>query len=68
MKQYLAFKRAELSDNEPLMEKAMQAKDPVKAKSILLNALRQDNIQEWQEQRSTVALEGLTAKFTQNDP
>lgn len=66
MEQYLAFKRAEFSGNHSLMEKAAQAIDPVEAKSVL-NALRQHNIEGWQEQRSTVAMEGLRAKFGQNE-
>lgn len=66
MEQFLPFKRAEISKDEPLMDKALQVKDPVEAKSIL-NALRQTYIQEWQEQRSNFAMEGLAAKFKQNE-
>lgn len=47
------------------MDKALQAKDPIEAKSIL-NSLRTVNAEEWQECRADVALEGLRAKFGQN--
>lgn len=65
MEQYLAFKHAELVQNTALMEKAMQAQDSVEAKSIL-NTLRRNNPQEWQERRAVIAAEGLKAKFGQN--
>lgn len=66
MEQYLAFKRAELAQNEPLMEKAMQVQDPAEAKSIL-NALRTEHAQEWQDQRADITVQGLKAKFGQNE-
>lgn len=65
MEHYLAFKRAEVANNDHLKEKALKAKDPVEAKSVL-NALRQTNAQEWQEKVTDIALNGLRAKFGQN--
>lgn len=65
MEQYLAYKRAKLSGKKPLIQKALQAQDPIEAKSIL-NALRSDHYEEWKKELSTVALEGLQAKFRQN--
>lgn len=65
MEQYLAFKKAEAADDEHFQEKALKAKDPVQAKSIL-NALRHNNIQDWQDQRALIAMEGLREKFRQN--
>lgn len=62
---YLAFKRAELSQQQPLIEKALQATDPVEAKSIL-NSLRNDHEQEWQRDRFDTAKMGIKAKFSQN--
>lgn len=66
VEQYLAFKRAQVLDHKPYMERALQAKNPVEAKAIL-NALRSHTNQEWEERRSTIALEGLRAKFSQNE-
>lgn len=44
IEQYLAFKRAQLSQNDSLVERALHAKDPAEAKSIL-NYLRKDHKQ-----------------------
>lgn len=65
MEQYLAFKRAQLSKNNSIMELAVQAKDIVEAKSIL-NFFRKVHEQEWQEQRAQITLDGLREKFQQN--
>lgn len=65
VEQYLAFKRAQLSQNQSLIERAKLAKDPAEAKSIL-NYLRKDHEKEWQEQRARIAVEGLREKFRQN--
>lgn len=65
MEHYLAFERAKISEQDHLIEKAWQAKDPVESKSIL-NLLRTDHVQEWQDQRADIALTGLRAKFQQN--
>lgn len=65
MEQYLAYKRAKLSGQKHLIQKALQAQDPVEAKSIL-NTLRSDHYEEWKKDLHTLALEGLQAKFRQN--
>lgn len=65
MEQYLAYKRAKLSGQKPLIQKALHAQDPVEAKSIL-NTLRSDHYDEWKKELPTIALEGLQAKFRQN--
>lgn len=65
MEHYLAFERAKISQQDHLIEKARQVKDPVEAKSIL-NLLRTDHTQEWQERRADLAITGLHAKFQQN--
>lgn len=65
MEHFLAFKRAKLSKKEEIIERALKARDPVEAKSIL-NFLREDNVKEWESIRQNVALMGLRAKFHQN--
>lgn len=65
MEHYLAFQRAKLSQRDDIIERALEAKDPVQAKSIL-NLLRDDHLEEWKAIRQEVALTGLRAKFKQN--
>lgn len=65
MEQFLAVRKAELSGIEDMIEKARRATDPIKAK-FMLNTLKQDHQQEWDQQVEKVTLEGLRAKFGQN--
>lgn len=65
MEQFLALRRAQLSGNASLIQRASEATDPVQAKYIL-SALRQDNTQLWDEQVEATVMEGLEAKFRQN--
>lgn len=65
MEQFLAFKRAEISQQPDLAERALQANDPAEAKAIL-HFLRNDHAQEWQTIREETAAEGLREKFLQN--
>lgn len=65
MEHYLAFERAKISEQDHLIEKAWQAKDPVEAKSIL-NLLHTDHIHEWEDRRADITIRGLRAKFSQN--
>lgn len=65
MEQYLAYKKAKLSGQKIFINKALLAQDPVEAKSIL-NALKMDHPEEWKKELSTIATEGLQAKFRQN--
>lgn len=65
MEQFLAFRRAQLSEQQTLIQRASQAIDPVQAKYIL-SALREDNTQRWEEMVESVVMEGLEAKFRQN--
>lgn len=65
MEQFLAVRRAELSGNKDLIDKAYKAEDPVIAKHVL-NALKGNHQQDWEQQVEEIALEGLRAKFGQN--
>lgn len=65
MEHYLAFQRAIVTDNETLVERALQCSDPMDAKAML-NSLRKNHLQEWEVVREKTALEGPRAKFTQN--
>lgn len=66
MEQFLAFRRAQISSQPSMVQKASHATDPVQAKYIL-SSLREDNVQQWDETVEAVAMEGLEAKFRQND-
>lgn len=61
----MAYKRAKLSGQKHLINRALLARDPVEAKAIL-NMLRTDHYEEWKKDLSTIATEGLQAKFRQN--
>lgn len=65
MEHFLAFKKAELSQQDDIIRRALQTVDPVEAKSIL-NFLRKDYSQEWQKIREEVTMTGLREKFRQN--
>lgn len=65
VEQFLAFRRAKLSDQQFYIQKALRAKEPVVAKSIL-HALKDDHVPEWDRQVQAVAEEGIRAKFKQN--
>lgn len=66
MEHYLAVQRAKLSGQEPILQRARAAVDPIEAKAIL-RSLREDHPQEWTEKVQGIATDGLRAKFTQND-
>lgn len=65
MEQYLAVKRAELSEKEDFVYKAIHAKDPVQAKYVL-NALHGDHQEQWEGKLDELVMTGLRAKFMQN--
>lgn len=65
MEQFLAFKKAELSKQEDVIQRSLLASDPAEAKSIL-NLLHKDCAHEWEEVRHEVVIIGLRAKFGQN--
>lgn len=65
MEHYLATKRAMLSGQQDLIQWASQASDPKKAKAILYS-LRENNVNEWDQQVEEVTINGLRAKFSQN--
>lgn len=67
MEQFLAYKKAKLSGNKILINRALLAVDPVEAK-VILNTLRSDHQEEWKKGISDLAMEGLQAKFRQNKP
>lgn len=47
------------------MQRAASASDPREAKAIL-RSLREDHAKEWSEKVETITIDGLRAKFTQN--
>lgn len=65
MEQFLAYKKAKLSGQQMLINKALLAQDPVEAKAVL-NILKNDHCEEWEKEVSAIATEGLHAKFSQN--
>lgn len=64
--QYLALKKAQLSGVEANIEWALNATDPVEAKA-LLHSLREDHVVEWDQNVEAITLDGLRAKFAQNE-
>lgn len=65
MEQFLAYRKAEISGNDALLERASTATNPVEAKYIL-HQLKGDHENVWDEQVENIALEGVRAKFQQN--
>lgn len=66
MEQFLAHKRAKLSTQKHLIHRALKAKNPADAKAIL-NSLKDDHVEEWEENVEKWATEGIRAKFNQNE-
>lgn len=64
MEQYLAWRRASLSEKPNYISKALAPADPI-YKGILSD-LREDHPKEWDQQLEEVVLAGLRAKFRQN--
>lgn len=54
-----------MSGQKNLVDRALLAEDPVEAKAIL-NILKEDHREDWKKEVSTIATEGLQAKFQQN--
>lgn len=65
IEQFLAYKRAQLSGQEQLIQRALNATDPLEAKYIL-HLLKTDHTDEWNENINDTLAEGLRAKFMQN--
>lgn len=65
MEQFLAFRRASMSSKQNLINKALNAQEPVQGKHIL-KSLKNDHTEEWNDLVPNIALEGLRAKFLQN--
>lgn len=65
MEQFLAVRRARLSESEPIIQKALNAKERIQAK-VILNPLKEDHKPQWDQMVQEVALEGLRAKFNNN--
>lgn len=65
IEQYLAFKKAQLSGQGSIIQRASNATNPLEAKYIL-HTLKKDHTQEWDKNVSSILAEGLRAKFTQN--
>lgn len=66
VEQFLAHKRAILSAQDSMIQKALQAENPAEAKAIL-NNLREDHTEEWNNSVERWATEGVRAKFNQNE-
>lgn len=66
MEHFLAFQKAVLSEKQPIIKRARQARDPLQAKHIL-NLLKDDHAEEWSGMIEEITLEGLREKFKQND-
>lgn len=62
---FLAHRRALLSENKELIDRALDAADPLEAKSIL-NILKHDHAHEWEDQVAGILKKGLREKFKQN--
>lgn len=65
MEHYLAHQRATFSGDKDIIQRALEASDPLVAKAIL-NQLKKDRTQEWQERLDKILLVGLRGKFGQN--
>lgn len=65
VEQFLAYKRALMTDQQQVIQKALNASNPADAKSIL-NSLKEDHQVEWEANRATWAKEAIRAKFAQN--
>lgn len=65
MEQFLAVRKAYISERPPMIQKAIQSTDPKQAKYIL-NTLKDDHAELWFKEVANIALEGLRAKFNQN--
>lgn len=66
MEHYLAHQRALLSEDNDLIQRALEASDPLEAKSIL-NSLKHDHVEQWEDRVENILLAGLRQKFKQND-
>lgn len=65
MEQFLAWRRARISGKKALINRALATTNPVICKGIL-NELRDDSADKWNEILEEIVISGLTAKFTQN--
>lgn len=62
---FLAVKRATLSGDAATIQKAISATKPIEAK-VILNSLKHDHKQEWEQMVHDVAIQGIRAKFFNN--
>lgn len=65
MEHLLALKRAHLPEDQQIIQRATNIRDPSEAKAIL-NHLKAYHTQEWKDKAPSLALQGLRAKFKQN--
>lgn len=65
MEHYLAHQRALFSGDQDMIQRALDASDPLVAKAIL-NSLKKDRPQEWYDRVEKILIAGLREKFTQN--
>lgn len=66
MEQYLAFAKAKLAKNKAMENKALEQKDPAECK-IILNSLREEIQEKWEEEAPNIILPAIRAKFGQNE-
>lgn len=66
MEHYLAHRRALLSEDQDMIQRALAASDPLEAKSVL-NALKHDHVEQWEDRVENTLIAGLRQKFKQND-
>lgn len=65
VEQYLAVAKARLSGDVEILERALSCSNPADCKGIL-NALKDDHVQEWEEARAPVLMKALRGKYGQN--
>lgn len=65
VEQYLAVARARLAGDDEILERALSCTNPTDCKGIL-NALKEDHIQEWEDARAPLLMKALGGKFNQN--
>lgn len=65
VEQYLAVARARLANDPDTLDRALSCSNPSDCRGIL-NALREDHVEEWENCRAPVLMKALRNKFQQN--
>lgn len=66
VEQYLAFAKARLAKNKPMEKRALEQHDPSECK-VILNSLRAEIQEKWEEEAPALVLPAIRAKFHQNE-